>query len=88
MEKKVPLRQCLGCRTMKQKRELVRIIRTKDGQVLFDSTGKKSGRGAYICNSIACYDRAVKTGAINRALETTVPAEILDEVRKQIQDYE
>ena len=84
MDKHVPLRQCVGCRTMKPKRELVRIIRMKDGTISFDATGKLSGRGVYICNCTACFDKAVKSGAFNRALETVVPENVLADVRDQV----
>ena len=84
MEKRVPLRQCLGCRQMKSKRDLVRIIRTKDGQVLFDSTGKLSGRGAYVCNSVSCFEKANKSGAFSKALGAAIPDDVLNLVRNQM----
>ena len=88
MDKHIPLRQCVGCRSMKPKRELVRLLRLKDGSIVFDSTGKLSGRGAYICNSVCCFDKAVKAGAFNRALDTNVPAAVLEDVRNRVMMYE
>lgn len=81
MEKKVPIRQCIGCRERKAKKELSRIIRTPDGQILFDSTGKLSGRGAYLCPSKTCFEKAIKTKALQRALECEIPEELFLQLR-------
>ena len=67
--KKIPMRMCLGCREMKPKRELVRIIRTPEGEIRLDTTGKASGRGAYICRSAECLKQSIKTRALSRAFE-------------------
>ena len=75
--KKVPMRQCLGCREHKPKRELVRVVRTPEGQVALDRSGKMNGRGAYLCHSAACLRRAVKAKALEHAFGTAVPEDVL-----------
>ena len=69
MQKKIPMRQCLGCREMKPKRELLRVVRSPEGEVAFDARGKLPGRGAYVCPNPDCFKKAVKTRALDRALE-------------------
>ncbi len=82
--KKVPMRSCCGCREKKAKNELVRIVRTPDGEVLLDKTGRKSGRGVYICNNAACLNKAKKIGAISRALETEIPESVYESLQGEI----
>ena len=82
------MRSCCGCREKKAKNELVRIVRTPDGKVLLDKTGRKSGRGVYICNSTACLNKAKKTGAISRALETEIPETVYEELQGEIEKNE
>ncbi|MGQ9512310.1 RNase P modulator RnpM [Thermodesulfitimonas sp.] len=82
--KRVPLRQCVGCREMKPKKELIRIVRTPDGAILVDQTGKKSGRGAYICASPECINAAIKNKRLQRALERDIPTEIIDAIREEL----
>ena len=74
--KKVPQRQCVGCREMKDKKSLLRVVKSPEGQVSLDFGGKKPGRGAYVCRDVACLQRARKTRALERAFETAVPAEV------------
>ncbi len=76
--KKIPLRRCNGCGESKPKKELVRVVRAGDGTVSLDLTGKKPGRGAYVCPSAACLAKARKAGRIARALEVSIPEEIYD----------
>jgi len=83
--KKVPLRQCLGCREMKPKRELIRIVKNAQNEVSLDSTGKKPGRGAYICANPECLTRAVKTRALERAFSLPIPPEILDTLKSELE---
>lgn len=85
MQKKIPMRQCLGCREMKPKRELVRVVRTPEGEIHIDPKGKMSGRGAYLCHSAQCLQRAVKTKAISRALETEIPQEIYGRLAEEME---
>lgn len=75
MVKKVPMRMCVACREMKPKKELVRVVRTQEGQIVADETGRKNGRGAYLCKSEACLMKAFKTRALERALEQPLSEE-------------
>ena len=78
MAKKIPMRQCLGCREMKPKPELLRVVRSPEGDVSLDPRGKKPGRGAYVCRSADCLRRAVKSRALSRALEAQIPDEVME----------
>ena len=86
MEKKVPLRKCLGCDEMIGKKGLLRIVRSKDGVVSVDPTGKKSGRGAYICNDMECFEKARKRRSLERAFKCGIPDEIYDSLKEQIEN--
>ena len=81
MAKKIPLRQCIGCRESKPKNELIRIIRTPENDICFDKTGRMNGRGAYICPSELCLDKAIKSKGIERALNCEIPDEIFEMLR-------
>ena len=74
--KKIPMRMCVGCREMKEKRELIRIVRTPEGETLIDPTGKKSGRGAYVCRSPECLKRAIKQKQLERQLQVNMTEEV------------
>ena len=76
--RKIPMRMCVGCREMKEKRELIRIVRTPDGEAVPDPTGKRSGRGAYICRNAECLKRAIKQKQLERQLEITLTPEITE----------
>ena len=76
MPKKIPLRQCLGCREMKPKKELVRVVRAPEGDVSIDLKGKKPGRGAYVCRSSDCLKKALRSNALGRSLEAAIPPEV------------
>ena len=78
MPKKIPQRQCLGCREMKPKPELLRVVRSPEGEVSLDPKGKKPGRGAYVCPNADCLRRAIKSRALSRALETEIPDEVME----------
>ena len=84
-QKKIPVRQCLGCREHKPKRELVRIVRSPEGQVSLDLSGKANGRGAYLCRSAKCLRNAVKSNALSRAFGAAVPDEVLTRLEKEIE---
>ncbi len=84
MAKKIPQRQCLGCRQMKPKNELVRIIRTPLDEIRLDVTSKMNGRGAYICREKACFDKAVKSKAVDRALKMDVPEDIYLSIGREL----
>ena len=82
--KKIPMRMCVACREMKPKRELIRVVRTPDGEIKLDPTGKLGGRGAYLCKDAACMKRAAKSGALSRAFETSVKPEIYESLEKEL----
>jgi len=83
--KKIPFRRCTGCGEMKPKKELVRILKTENGEITVDFTGRKNGRGAYLCPSLECFEKAVKTKGIEKSFKTPVPQEIYEELRKSFQ---
>lgn len=83
--RRVPQRMCLGCREMKNKKELIRIVRTPEGEIELDNTGKKPGRGAYICPDLQCYSKAVKSKSIQKALEKSIPEEINEKIKDQLE---
>lgn len=74
--KKIPMRMCVGCREMKPKRELIRVVRGPEGEVSLDATGKKPGRGAYVCRDAACLGRAIKQKQLERQLEVQLTEEV------------
>ena len=78
MPKKIPMRQCVGCREMKPKKELIRAVKSPEGHISLDFRGKAPGRGAYVCPDPACLKRAIKSKALERAFETQIPQEIYD----------
>ena len=82
--KKIPIRTCIGCGEGKPKRELIRIVKTTEGEVLIDSTGKKNGRGAYICPNITCLEKAIKTKRLSRAFEMQIENDLYDKLKDQI----
>lgn len=86
MPKKIPMRQCLGCREMKPKRELVRVVRSPQGEISVDLKGKAPGRGAYVCRSQACLSQALKSKALDRNLNIAIPQEIYDALIKQMEE--
>jgi len=88
MPKKIPVRQCVACREKKEKSALARVVRTPDGHVMYDSRGKASGRGAYICRDIKCLEKAVKSRALSRALECEIPDEAFEQLREQFEKEE
>ena len=85
MQKKIPMRQCTGCRTMKEKRQLIRVVKSPDGEISLDFKGKKPGRGAYLCKNADCLKKARKSKALERALETAIPEEVYAELSKQME---
>ena len=85
MQKKIPQRQCLGCRERKAKRDMIRVVRGTDGTVSLDFGGKMNGRGAYICPSPECLKKAQRSKALERSLEVEIPAEVYDRLSKEIE---
>ena len=86
--KKIPMRQCLGCNEHKPKAELLRAVRSPDGIVTLDFTGKKSGRGAYVCRSVECLKKCRRQKRIERSLEVTIPEELWDALEKELAEHE
>ena len=84
MQKKIPTRKCVGCGEMKEKKELIRIIKTPEGEILLDTTGKANGRGAYICNNVECFRKAVKNRGLERSLKSSIPADVLERIEKEL----
>ena len=85
MNKKVPMRRCVGCGEMKSKKELLRIIRTAEDEILLDATGKKNGRGAYLCPNEECFKTAVKAKGLERSLKMAVPKEVIENLAKEME---
>ena len=83
--KKIPMRMCVGCREMKEKRELIRIVRTPEGIVVPDPTGKKSGRGAYVCRQAECLRRSIRQKQLERQLEITMTPEIIQALTDEME---
>lgn len=82
--KKTPMRMCTGCREMKPKQQLIRIVKTPDGEIKLDTTGRLNGRGAYICKSADCLKKAQKAGALSRAFETNVADEVYAAIEREL----
>ena len=85
--RKIPMRQCLGCNEHRPKAELIRIVRSPEGEISLDLTGKKSGRGAYICRDVACLKKARRSRRIERNLECEIPEEIYDKMEQELTDH-
>ena len=86
--RKIPERQCLGCNEHKPKMELLRVVRTPEGEISLDFTGKKSGRGAYICRDVSCLKKARRSGRIDRNLGVSVPSEVYDRMETELSEDE
>ena len=85
MQKKIPMRQCLGCREMKPKRELIRVVRSPEGEISLDFKGKAPGRGAYICPAPACLKQAIKAKALERAFSTQIPVAVYEKLNVEME---
>ncbi len=85
MQKKIPMRQCLGCREMKPKKELIRVVRSPEGAISLDFRGKANGRGAYLCPDPACLKKAVKARALERAFSAQIPQAVYDALAEQME---
>ena len=86
MQKKIPQRQCMGCRERKPKKELIRVVRGTDGTVSLDFGGKAPGRGAYICPDPQCLQKAMKSKSLDRSLEVTIPQEVYERLQKEMEE--
>lgn len=85
MPKKIPMRQCLGCREMKPKRELLRVVRSPEGEISLDLRGKANGRGAYVCPQPECLKKAIRSKALSRAFETEIPQAVYDALVEEME---
>lgn len=88
MTKKIPMRQCVGCGEMKEKRTMTRIIKTSEGEISLDTTGKKNGRGAYLCMDSNCLQKAKKNKGLERSLKTVIPQEVYEMLAKEMEEIE
>lgn len=86
--KKIPMRKCVGCQEMKNKKEMIRIIRDKEGQFELDATGKKNGRGAYLCPKKDCLVKAVKSHGLERSFSQAIPTEVYETLEKEMEALE
>lgn len=86
--RKIPLRKCTGCGEMKVKKEMLRIIKTPEDDIEMDCSGKKNGRGAYLCNSVDCFRRAVKSKGLERSLKMAIPEEVYEILEKELMKLE
>ena len=84
VKKKIPMRKCVGCGEMKPKKELMRILKTENGEFVVDAAGKKNGRGAYLCRSVSCFQNAVKSRGLERSFKQEIPQEVYDRLEKEM----
>ena len=82
------MRQCIGCQEMKSKKEMIRVIKTPEDEICIDATGRKNGRGAYICPKSECLQKAIKNRGLERSLKMNIPAEIYESLKKEIEQIE
>ena len=85
MQKKIPMRQCMGCRERRPKSEMIRVVRSPEGETTLDFSGKKNGRGAYVCPSVECLKKCRKSKALDRCLEVTIPQEVYDRLEAEME---
>ena len=86
--KKIPLRQCIGCGEMKSKKEMIRGNKTAEGEILLDATGRKNGRGAYLCPSMECFKKAVKGRGLERSFKMAIPREVYETLEKEMEEID
>jgi len=86
--RKVPMRKCVGCGEMKSKKEMMRVLKTTDEEFVLDATGKKNGRGAYLCFSKECFDKAVKSKGLERSFKQSIPKEVYEKLAKEMESLE
>lgn len=86
--RKIPMRKCVGCGDMKPKKEMLRILRTTEEEFVLDATGKKNGRGAYLCCSKECFQKAVKSKGLERSFKQAIPAEVYERLEKEMDEFD
>jgi predicted RNA-binding protein YlxR (DUF448 family) len=84
MQKKIPMRKCVGCGEMKEKKDMIRVIKTPENEIILDATGKANGRGAYLCNSAECLAKALKNKGLERSLKSQIPEEVSQRLKKEL----
>ncbi len=84
--KKIPLRQCIGCGESKNKKEMIRVLKTPEGEFTIDATGRKNGRGAYLCRSMECFEKAVKGKGLERSFKMAIPKEVYETLQKEMEE--
>ena len=84
--KKIPMRMCSGCKEHLPKRDMVRVVRTPEGEIVLDLTGKKSGRGAYVCRSLSCLQKARKSRAFERVLDCSIPEDVYNRLEEEMSE--
>ena len=85
--KKIPMRQCIGCGEMKSKKEMIRVLKTTEGDIVLDATGRKNGRGAYLCKNPDCLEKAMKSKGLERSLKTAVPEKVYENLAKEMGQF-
>lgn len=85
---KIPMRQCTGCREMKSKKEMIRVLKTPEDKIVLDTTGRQNGRGAYVCLSSECLEKAIRNHGIERSLKAVVPQEVYEDLKKELSKIE
>lgn len=86
--KKIPMRKCVGCQEMKNKRDMLRVLKTSENEFMLDATGKKNGRGAYLCFSKECFNKAVKCKGLERSFKQSIPKEVYEKLEKELDELE
>jgi predicted RNA-binding protein YlxR (DUF448 family) len=86
--KKIPLRQCIGCGGSKNKKEMIRVLKTPEEEFTVDATGRKNGRGAYLCRSMECFEKAVKGKGLERSFKMAIPKEVYETLKKEMEELE
>lgn len=85
--KKIPLRQCIGCGEMKNKKEMIRVLKTSEDGIILDATGRKNGRGAYLCPSMECFKKAVRSKGLERSFKMAIPKEVYEALEKEMEQF-
>lgn len=85
--KKIPLRQCVGCGEMKNKKEMIRVLKTSEDEMILDTTGRKNGRGAYLCPSMECFRKAVKCKGLERSFKMSIPKEVYEALEREMEQF-
>ena len=86
--KKIPMRQCIGCGEMKPKKEMIRVIKTAEDEIILDTTGRKNGRGAYICTGSECLQKAIKCKGLERSFKMPIPKDVYEMLTKEMEEFE